>query len=120
MALVQQLLIKHIAGVLGVAPAKLGVDKSLLDLGMDSLMLVETQMGLEKQFGVAIPTMELMDMTTVAKLARRVVGGLGIASAVEIAAPAPDAGEAPATSAASEAMERVLENALDRAREAAP
>jgi len=120
MALVQQLLIKHIAGVLGVAPAKLGIDKSLLDLGMDSLMLVETQMGLEKQFGVAILTMELMDMTTVAKLARRVVSGLGIAPAAEIGTTVPDADEAAATPAASDAMERILENALDRAREAGP
>src|SRR5207302_3161850 len=53
--------------------ARLAIDKSLLDLGMDSLMLVELQPGLEKQFGILIPTLELMDATTVAKLAQRVI-----------------------------------------------
>ena len=119
-ALVQQLLIKHIAGVLGVAPAKLGVEKSLLDLGMDSLMLVETQVGLEKQFGVVIPTMELMDMTTVAKLAQRVFDHLGIAPAAEPAGASAEPAPGAAASAPGDALERLLEHALDQAKEAAP
>lgn len=78
---VQQLLIKHIAGVVGAAPARIVADRPLTDLGMDSLMLVELQMGLDKQFGIALPTFELMDLATVEKLGRRIVDGLGIALA---------------------------------------
>ena len=82
-SIAEQLLTKHIAGIVGMAPAKLAVDRSLLDLGMDSLMLVELQLGLEKQFGIVIPTLELMDATTVAKLAQRIIdhSGIGPASA---------------------------------------
>ena len=91
---IEQLLTKHIAGIVGMAPAKLAVDKSLLDLGMDSLMLVELQLGLEKQFGIVIPTLELMDATTVAKLAQRVIdhsgSGLAIATTSTTAHPATD------------------------------
>ena len=43
------------------------------------MMLVELQLGLEKQFGIVIPTLELMDMTTVAKLAQRIVDHTRIA-----------------------------------------
>jgi NADPH:quinone reductase-like Zn-dependent oxidoreductase/acyl carrier protein len=78
---VQQLLVKHIAGVVGATPARIAADQPLTDLGMDSLMLVELQMGLDKQFGIVIPTFELMDLATVEKLGRRIVDGLGIAPA---------------------------------------
>jgi NAD(P)-dependent dehydrogenase (short-subunit alcohol dehydrogenase family)/acyl carrier protein len=121
----QQLLTKHIAGIVGMAPAKLAADKSLLDLGMDSLMLVELQLGLEKQFGIVIPTLELMDMTTVAKLAQRIVDHTGIAPAL---APTPTAAQPVADPAQRElsagpelvaALGRLLEDDLDRAKERA-
>ncbi|MGC1884834.1 MAG: type I polyketide synthase [Stellaceae bacterium] len=121
----EQLLTKHIAGIVGTAPAKLPVDKSLLDLGMDSLMLVELQLGLEKQFGIVIPTLELMDATTVAKLAQRIIdhSGIGLASA-----PTPTAAhlvtdrDQPEPLAEPEliaALGRLLEDDLDRAKERA-
>ena len=78
---VQQLLVRHIAGVVGAPPARIAADQPLTDLGMDSLMLVELQMGLDKQFGIAIPTLELMDLATVEKLGRRILDELGIAPA---------------------------------------
>jgi hypothetical protein len=40
-SIIEQLLIKHVAGIVGMPLAKLTVDGPLLDLGMDSLMLVE-------------------------------------------------------------------------------
>jgi acyl carrier protein len=121
----EKLLIKHVAGIVGMAPAKLTVDKSLLDLGMDSLMLVELQLGLEKQFGIVIPTLELMDATTVAKLAQRIIdhAGIGLASA-----PAPmtahtitdrDQLEPSAEPEFLAALGRLLEDDLDRAKERA-
>jgi acyl carrier protein len=121
----EQLLIKHVAGIVGMAPAKLTVDRSLLDLGMDSLMLVELQLGLEKQFGIVIPTLELMDATTVAKLAERIIdhSGIGMASA-----PTPTAAHSVADRDQFEpsvepelvaALGQLLEDDLDRAKERA-
>jgi phthiocerol/phenolphthiocerol synthesis type-I polyketide synthase C len=118
----EQLLIKHVAGIVGLTPAKLATDQSLLDLGMDSLMLVELQMQLEKQSGIVISTLELMDTTTVAKLAQRIVDHVGTAPAITPAltatAPAvdPDELEPSADSAIIAAMGQLLEDDLDRAR----
>jgi acyl carrier protein/NAD(P)-dependent dehydrogenase (short-subunit alcohol dehydrogenase family) len=121
----QQLLTKHIAGIVGMAPAKLAVDKSLLDLGMDSLMLVELQLGLEKQFGIVIPTLELMDATTVAKLAQRIIDysgiGLPIGTTPTAAHPVtdPDQLEPSVEPEFVAALGRLLEDDLDRAKERA-
>jgi phthiocerol/phenolphthiocerol synthesis type-I polyketide synthase C len=118
----EQLLIKHVAGIVGLTPAKLATDQSLLDLGMDSLMLVELQMQLEKQSGIVISTLELMDTTTVAKLAQRIVDHVGTAPAITPAltatAPAvdPDELEPSADSAIIAAMGQLLEDDLGRAR----
>jgi acyl carrier protein len=108
-----------------MAPAKLAVDKSLLDLGMDSLMLVELQLGLEKQFGIVIPTLELMDATTVAKLAQRIIDhsgiGLAIATTPTAAHPVtdPDQLEPSVEPEFVAALGRLLEDDLDRAKERA-
>ena len=121
----QQLLTKHIAGIVGMAAAKLAADKSLLDLGMDSLMLVELQLGLEKQFGIVIPTLELMDATTVAKLAQRIIDHAGIEPATAPTPPAahpvtdPDQPEPLAEPELVAALGRLVEDDLDRAKERA-
>ncbi|MBV8506730.1 MAG: SDR family NAD(P)-dependent oxidoreductase, partial [Alphaproteobacteria bacterium] len=118
----EQLLIKHVAGIVGLTPAKLAADQSLLDLGMDSLMLVELQMQLEKQSGIVISTLELMDTTTVAKLAQRIVDHVGtapaIAPALTATAPAvdPDELEPSAAAAIIARMGQILEDDLDRVR----
>jgi phthiocerol/phenolphthiocerol synthesis type-I polyketide synthase C len=118
----EQLLIKHVAGIVGITPSKLATDQSLLDLGMDSLMLVELQMQLEKQCGIIISTLELMDATTVAKLAQRIVDHVGTAPAITPAvtatAPAvhPDELEPSADSAIIAAVGQLLRDDLDRTR----
>lgn len=118
----EQLLIKHVAGIVGMAPAKLAADQPLLDLGMDSLMLVELQVALEKQCGIVISTLELMDTTTVAKLAQRIVDHLGTAAAPALTltakAPAsdPDELEPSAEPAIIAAMGQLLKDDLDRAK----
>ena len=122
--LVEQLLTRHVAEVVGIAPSKLAADKSLLDLGMDSLMLVELQLGLEKQFGVIIPTLELFDMATLGKLARRIIDDVGAAPAssdppAEEEPVCADEPAAPAQPDLVAALERALEDDLDRAKEGA-
>jgi acyl carrier protein len=122
---VEQLLIKHVAGIVGIAPAKLAADQSLLDLGMDSLMLVELQMKLEKQCGMVISTLELMDTTTVAKLAQRIVDHIGTGPAITPTLTAtdpvadPDQLEPSAGPELVAALGRLLEDDLDRAKERA-
>jgi phthiocerol/phenolphthiocerol synthesis type-I polyketide synthase C len=121
---VQQLLVKHIAGVVGTGPARISVDQSLTDLGMDSLMLVELQIGLDKQLGVAIPTLDLMDLATVEKLGRRIVDELGVSpeAATDAKAAKPAATDPIAIADADEpafelTIERLLEHELDQAKE---
>jgi acyl carrier protein len=121
----EQLLIKHVAGIVGIAPAKLAAGQSLLDLGMDSLMLVELQMKLEKQCGIVMSTLELMDTTTVAKLAQRIVDHVGTTPAITpIPAAAqqvtdPDQLEPSTEPEFVAALGRLLEDDLDRAKERA-
>jgi len=121
----EQLLIKHVAGIVGITSAKLAADQSLLDLGMDSLMLVELQMQLEKQCGIVISTLELMDATTVAKLAQRIVDHVGTAPAITPTLTAtdpvadPDQLEPSAEPELVAALGRLLEDDLDRAKERA-
>jgi acyl carrier protein len=120
---VEQLLIKHVAGIVGMAPANLTADRSLLDLGMDSLMLVELRLGLEKQFGVVIPTLELMDTTTVTRLAQRIIDHAGIGPAAAATRRAarpvadPDQLEPSVEPEFVNALERLLEDDLDRGKE---
>ena len=106
-----------------VLPSRVAVNRPLIDLGMDSLMLVELQIGLEKQFGIAIPTLELMDLATVEKLGRRIVDEIGSAPAVgpilEAADPVTDRD---ATAGASQpafelTLGRLMEQELDRTKE---
>jgi NADPH:quinone reductase-like Zn-dependent oxidoreductase/acyl carrier protein len=121
----EQLLIKQVAGIVGITPAKLAAGQSLLDLGMDSLMLVELQMKLEKQCGIVISTLELMDTTTVAKLARRIVDHVGTAQAITPTPAAaqqvtdPDQLEPSTEPEFVAALGRLLEDDLDRAKERA-
>jgi NADPH:quinone reductase-like Zn-dependent oxidoreductase/acyl carrier protein/SAM-dependent methyltransferase len=120
---VEQLLIKHVAGIVGMAPTKLTADRSLLDLGMDSLMLVELRLDLEKQFGVVIPTLELMDTGTVARLAQRIIDHVGIGAATaatpRAAGPVadPDQLESSVEPELVNALELLLEDDLDRGKE---
>jgi acyl carrier protein len=117
-------LIKHIAGIVGMAPAKLAVDQPLTELGMDSLMLVELQIGLERQFGIAIPTLKLMALATVAKLGRRIIETIGIDPTGECSAAATysdSASDSKPEALAEPALElslgRLLEQKLDRVKE---
>jgi hypothetical protein len=80
---------------------------------------------LEKQFGIVIPTLELMDATTVAELAQRIIdhSGIGLAGAPTPTAthPLADRGqlEPPAEPELVAALGRLLEDDLDRAKERA-
>ncbi len=75
-ALVLQLLTEQVAGVLRLPPAEVDPDRSLYDMGLDSLMTVELGVGIERQFGVQLPTMGLSEASSLRGLAARVLEAL--------------------------------------------
>ncbi len=100
-AIVQQSLVRQIAQVLRIPPGKLDAERSLLELGMDSLMVVEMQMAVEKNLGVGLSTAELIDKPTIAALAARLTDRLLGAGAAASGAPPAGAPAAPANDGAS-------------------
>ena len=59
--------------VLGLSPEKIDADRSLHDMGLDSLMGVELMLALKKRFSVNLPVMALSENPTLARLAKRVI-----------------------------------------------
>jgi acyl carrier protein len=54
-----------------VAPEKLDENRSLMEVGMDSLMGVELMSSLENSLGISIPIMALSEGPTISRLAER-------------------------------------------------
>jgi phthiocerol/phenolphthiocerol synthesis type-I polyketide synthase C len=65
------LLKEEIGSILRVEPEKLDETRSLLEVGMDSLMGVELMTSLENNLGITIPLMALSEGPTVSRLAER-------------------------------------------------
>ena len=65
------LLKEEIGTILRVAPDKLDENRSLLEVGMDSLMGVELMTSLETNLGLSIPIMALSEGPTISRLAER-------------------------------------------------
>jgi phthiocerol/phenolphthiocerol synthesis type-I polyketide synthase C len=59
--------------VLGLSPEKIDADRSLHDMGLDSLMGAELMLALGKRFGVNLPVMALSENPTLARLAQQVL-----------------------------------------------
>jgi len=72
----EETLQSQIARILHMSPEKIGKDKSLADMGMDSLMGMELGMALEESFGVKFSVMALAEGATVVSLARRIVDSI--------------------------------------------
>jgi acyl carrier protein len=73
MELVTGLLSAEVAQILRLPPEKLDVNRSVLDLGMDSLMGVELVLSVEERFGVSLPVMVMSEGPTIARIAERIV-----------------------------------------------
>ncbi len=74
--IVQDLVRQEVAQTLAMAADRIDAQRSLHELGMDSLMAVELAMSLEQRFGVQLPAMMLNDAPTVAGVAARIIGKL--------------------------------------------
>jgi len=67
------LLKQEIGEILHIAPERIADDRSLYDLGMDSLMGIELVAAVEVRFGVSLPIMALSEGPTVGRLVDRIV-----------------------------------------------
>ena len=64
---------EQLAKILGTSPAKVDIEKPLLDLGLDSLMALEIANRIQSDVGVKIPPMKFMEGLTVSGLAALVI-----------------------------------------------
>ncbi|HEY4353129.1 MAG TPA: SDR family NAD(P)-dependent oxidoreductase, partial [Paraburkholderia sp.] len=71
--LVEAALRSQIARILHMSPERIDLDRSVLDLGMDSLMGMELGMAVEESFGVKLSIMAIAEGATVHTLAVRIV-----------------------------------------------
>lgn len=121
LALVQTALRAQIARILHMSPERIELDRSVLDLGMDSLMGMEFGMAVEESFGVKLSIMAIAEGATVHTLATRIVDMLdeaGDEAAAETAVAATVADEQVAALAArhglgEEASRAVLARNVD-------
>jgi acyl transferase domain-containing protein/NADPH:quinone reductase-like Zn-dependent oxidoreductase/SAM-dependent methyltransferase/acyl carrier protein len=70
--LVQSRLCDHVARVLGTAGARVEMDKAITSQGLDSLMAVDLRIRIERDLGVDVPVMKLMQGVSVADLAAQI------------------------------------------------
>lgn len=73
LALVEETLRAQIARILHLAPEKVELERSVLDMGMDSLMGMELGLAVEETFEVKLSVMAIAEGATVRSLAARIV-----------------------------------------------
>lgn len=71
--ILQKLLTEEIAQILGLTPERIPLDRSLYDIGMDSLMGVELVLGIEKRFRINLPIMALSEGPTITRITERLL-----------------------------------------------
>jgi len=72
-SIVRGLVVQEVANILCINPDRIEPNRSLHDLGMDSLMAVELALGLEQRFGIQLPVMMLNDSPTVENVTIRII-----------------------------------------------
>jgi len=70
--LVVDLLLDEIEQILRLPREKLDVERSIFDLGMDSLMGMELVLAIEERFGVKLPVMALTEGANIIRIAERI------------------------------------------------
>jgi acyl transferase domain-containing protein/acyl carrier protein len=74
------LVIQRLAAVLRMSEAKLSASQPLIDLGLDSLMLAELQLSMEKQFSISISLFDMMEVVTVEELVQSIYSQMNLGS----------------------------------------
>ncbi|MCB8747851.1 type I polyketide synthase [Rhodoferax sp. U2-2l] len=73
---VKDLLRAEVAEILRMAPEKIDPDRSVYELGLDSLMGVELILAIESRFGIQLSVMALSESPTISKLADKLISQL--------------------------------------------
>lgn len=71
-ALVEKVLLDLVSGVLRLPADGIDMNRSLLNMGVDSLMAMELQVGVDRGLGLRVPTLELMKGVSFAALIRNI------------------------------------------------
>ena len=74
--LVVDLLLDEIEQILRLPREKLDIERSIFDLGMDSLMGMELVLAIEERFGVKLPVMALTEGSNILRIAERITDQL--------------------------------------------
>jgi NADPH:quinone reductase-like Zn-dependent oxidoreductase/short-subunit dehydrogenase/acyl carrier protein len=74
--IIRDLLLEEVAAILRLPKERIDTERSLYDLGMDSLMGVELVLGIEKRFGISLPVMALTEGPTIQRISERLVTSL--------------------------------------------
>lgn len=69
----KDLLKTEIGEILRIAPDKIDSDRSLYDIGMDSLMGVELVLAIENRFGISLSVMAISEGPTITKLVEKIL-----------------------------------------------
>jgi len=92
--LVADLLMAEVGEILRLPREKMAADKSVFDLGMDSLMGMELVLAIEERFGVRLPVMALTEGATINRIAEKIAaqlsGGGEVAEVSTVASRAAD------------------------------
>lgn len=78
--LLRDFLVKSLAGVLGIAADQIELDRSLLTMGLDSLMAVELQIGLSRELEFEMSPMRLLRGPTIQELTDELLDEIGTRS----------------------------------------
>jgi acyl carrier protein len=72
-SLVENALQGHIARILHMSPDNVELDRSVIDMGMDSLMGIELGMAVQETFGVKLSVMAITEGATISGLAQTIM-----------------------------------------------
>ena len=74
--LLREVVLQQVAQILSLGAERIDRNRSLHELGMDSLMMVELALGLEQQFGIRLPVMLLNEAPTIEQVTVRILDRL--------------------------------------------
>jgi acyl carrier protein len=84
---------EQVARVLGFSAAKLDMQQSLTNLGLDSLTAIELRNWINNEMGVKLPVIKIMEGASIAQLVELMLSQLALAGIITNASPSTELGE---------------------------
>ncbi|MBE9228590.1 amino acid adenylation domain-containing protein [Phormidium sp. LEGE 05292] len=91
--LLESRLREQVARVQGFSAAKLDMQQSLANLGLDSLMAIELRNWINNEMGVKLPVIKIMEGASIAQLVELMLSQLALAGIITNASPSTELGE---------------------------